>query len=159
MDPKASRILTKADIVKIIGSYIKLERAGDNYRAKCPFHGDKDPSLSVSPKLNIFKCFGVSCEAGGNVATFISLYEDVTYNEALAVLAKKLGHPEWVPEFEAREFKNIYDINEFVLKLYQDILFNKTPISERARLYLKERRITQETASLFGLGYSTNTWK
>jgi len=154
----SSRILAQVDIVEVINTYISLEKAGDNYRSKCPFHYDSDPSMSVSPKLGIFKCFGAGCGVGGNAAIFVSKYEDVTYNQALSLLAEKIGRADLAPDFRRREFKDVFEINQAALKLYQSTLFQKDEGSEKARMHLRERRITQETAKLFELGYGPNSW-
>jgi len=154
---KAKELLAKADIVQIIGSYIEITPKGDDYRAVCPFHRDSDPSLSISPKRGIYKCFG--CGAGGNVANFIGRYEGIEYYDALALLATKLGVPGWAEELKAKEFTNIFELNNFVKELYYDVLFNDTPLSKAARQFLRERRITQETAKFFNVGYAPNTWQ
>lgn len=154
----AADILAKVDIASIIKSYIKLTPAGDNFKARCCFHRDNFPSLSVSPRLGIFKCFSPQCDAKGNAANFISLYENISYYEALAILAKKIGRPDLAPRMKSLEFETIFEMNEHVLGLYQRLLFSRTPLSNRGREFIKSRRITQETARHFGLGYSPNNW-
>lgn len=155
---QSARILSRVNIVDIIKTYLPLEKRGENYRAKCPFHTDNDPSFSVSPRLGIFKCFGVGCEASGNVANFVALYDNITYTQALAKLAEEIGRPDLAPQARTIEFGDVLEINELVLNLYQKALFTKSDVSQRARMNLRERRITQETAKLFGLGYSPNSW-
>jgi len=157
-DDKSRRLLNSVDIVDLISKYIRLEKIGDNYRSKCPFHADEDPSLSVSPNLGIFKCFGAGCGMAGNAANFIQYYEDVNYHEALIILAEKIGKPHLAPKVEPQKFESVFEVNKLVLKLYQDMLFTKSELSENARLQLRDRRITQETAKLFGVGYSPNAW-
>jgi len=155
---QTQEILARVDIVDVIKKYLPLEKAGDNYRSKCPFHTDSDPSLSVSPKLGIFKCFGAGCGKGGNAANFIQNYEDIPYHQALVQLAKLIGRPDLAPAEEKKGFEAIFEINQIVSQLYRDILFTKSELSEKARLNLRERRITQETARRFNLGYSPNSW-
>jgi len=155
---KSIALLNLVSIVDLISKYIKLEKIGDNYRAKCPFHADEDPSFSVSPNLGIFKCFGAGCGVAGNAANFIQHYEDVNYHEALSILAEKVGKPHLAPNLEPQKFETVFEVNEMVLKLYQDMLFTKTEFSQNARTQLRNRRITQETARLFGVGYSPNAW-
>jgi DNA primase catalytic core len=158
MREKAARILALVNIVDIVKNYIPLEKFGENYRSKCPFHHDTDPSLSVSSKLGIFKCFGAGCGVGGNAAIFISKYEDITYAQALAILAEKIGRADLAPNFKKREFNDVFEVNDLVLELYKRVLFTKDSVSEKARGALRDRRITQETAKLFDLGYSPNSW-
>ena len=152
-------ILAQVDIIEVIGKYIKLEKAGENYRSKCPFHTDSDPSLSVSPRLGIFKCFGAGCGKGGNTANFLQYYEDIPYQHALVKLAELIGRSDLIPKQKSSEgFEDIYEINNIVLQLYQQLLFTKTELSEKARYSLRERRITQDTAKRFNLAYSPTSW-
>lgn len=153
----SAEILADVDIAQIIGEYLTLEQRGDNHWAICPFHPDKNPSLSVSPRLGIFHCFSSGCGVGGNVAKFISLFEGLSYNQALAIIARKVGKNHLVPEVtEAAE--DIFEINQIVGDLYSQVLFGSSRLNKRAREFLRDRRITQETARLFGLGYSPNSW-
>lgn len=157
MSSLTSKVLAKVDIVKLIGEYISIEKYGDSYRALCPFHPDKDPSFSVSPRLQIFRCFGSGCQVGGNAINFVALYEGISYYQALTVIARKIGRPDLAPD-KTEKITDIFEINERVLSLYQTALFTQSALSEKARMNLKDRRITQETARLFGLGYSPNSW-
>ncbi len=157
MSTRTAEILADVDIVQIIGEYLTLEQRGDNYWAICPFHPDKNPSLSVSPKLGIFHCFGGGCQVGGNAAKFISLFEGLSYGHALAIIARKVGKGHLAPEV-VEEAKDIFEINEIVGNLYSQVLFSNSELSKRAREFLRDRHITQETARLFGLGYSPNSW-
>ena len=84
-----NEIRSKVDIVKIISSYIPLTQKGKNYFGVCPFHDDTNPSMSVSPDKQIYKCF--SCGASGNVFDFVMNYEHVSFKEALGILAEKAG--------------------------------------------------------------------
>ena len=84
-----NEIRASADIVSIIGSYIPLTQKGKNYVGVCPFHDDHSPSMSVSPDKQIYKCF--ACGASGNVFTFVSEYENVSFIEAVRIVASKCG--------------------------------------------------------------------
>ena len=158
MHRESTELFSHIQIEEVIKEYLPLQPIGENYRAKCPFHHDSDPSMVVSPKIGIFKCFGAGCGATGNAASFISKYDDIPYPLALAQLAEKIGKPHLAPKARAKEFSNVFEINEFALSLYSNTLFQKDSISENARMALRDRRITQETAKLFQLGYSPNNW-
>ena len=84
-----AKIRQQADIVEIIGDYIPLTQRGKNYFGICPFHQDHSPSMSVSREKQLFKCF--SCGAAGNVFKFVSDYENISYYEAVAKVANKIG--------------------------------------------------------------------
>jgi DNA primase len=85
MNDQVAEVKNKTDIVSIIGGRIELKKAGRNYKALCPFHGEKTPSFMVSPELQIFKCFG--CGEGGDVFAFLKEYEGMEFGEALRFLA------------------------------------------------------------------------
>ncbi|KKR26928.1 MAG: primase protein [Microgenomates group bacterium GW2011_GWC1_39_7b] len=85
MDNQVAEIKSKIDIVSIIGERIDLKKAGRNYKANCPFHGEKTPSFMVSPELQIFKCFG--CSESGDAFSFLEKYEGMDFPEALKYLA------------------------------------------------------------------------
>lgn len=153
----SAEILADVDIVEILGDYLKLEPRGENYWGLCPFHPDKNPSLSVNQRLGIFHCFSSGCNVGGNAAKFISLLEGISYGRALGIIARKMGKSHLAPEV-VEDAKDIFEINEIVGNLYTQVLFSSPKFSKRAREFLRDRHITQETARLFGLGYSPNSW-
>ena len=155
---ESSQLFTLISIEEVIKDYLPIQKIGENYRCKCPFHHDADPSLVISPRLGIFKCFGSGCGATGNAATFISKFEDIPYPLALAQLAEKINRPDLAPKAHHKQFNNVFEINQFTLNLYEQNLFTKNDLSTNARLALRDRRITQETAKLFQLGYSPNSW-
>ena len=99
-------IINTANIVDVIGDYVKLKKAGVNYKGVCPFHGDKDASLVVSPAKNIWKCFG--CGKGGNVITFVKEHEGISFFEAVKLVASKynITVPEREPTMNGRKRKS-----------------------------------------------------
>src|SRR5690242_3739539 len=86
---QVAEIRSKSDIVSLIQGCISLKKAGRNFKANCPFHGEKTPSFVVSPERQIWHCFG--CQKGGDVYSFLMEYERVEFPEALRILAEKAG--------------------------------------------------------------------
>ena len=84
-DSIIEQVRSSNDIVDIVGRYVRLTKKGSNYFGLCPFHGEKTPSFSVSPRKQIYYCFG--CGAGGNVISFLMEYENYSFTEALKALA------------------------------------------------------------------------
>ncbi len=143
--------IRKIDIVKEISSYIELKRSGSNYLGRCPFHDDSTPSLSVSEQKQIWKCFG--CGKGGDVVKFVSLYENISYMEALSKLAIKYNLPINL-KTEEKDSK-IYEVMSLVSGFYHEEL-TKNP---KAIDYLMKRSINPKTIEEFELGYSPNHYK
>jgi DNA primase len=152
------QILDRCDIVEVISSYIPLRRAGRNYKALCPFHHEKTPSFLVNPEKGIFHCFG--CGVGGNVFSFIMKYERLEFPEVAKMLAKKTGVA--LPERSPRDsgasslINGIYKIHEFATAHFQNMLMS--PSGKRARDYLANRGLQNETISKFKLGFAPSAW-
>jgi len=153
-----SQIKEKLDIVDVIGGYITLKKSGRNYKALCPFHGEKTPSFMVSPELQIYKCFG--CGESGDIFTFVEKMEGVDFGAALETLAEKAGVKLEKENFDdtSQQKKKIYFVNELTLKFYQYLLL-KHPAGGEALKYLKQKRkFTEETIKDWGLGYAPKKW-
>lgn len=145
------------DIVSVIGQYVKLEKKGANYFGLCPFHGEKTASFSVSPRKQICYCFG--CQKGGDVIKFISEYEQVSFKEAVKILADR-AHitlpeervtPEAMKRKELRE--RLLGIQKEAAYFYHDRLM--MPDGAPGLEYLsKKRQLGKGTITHFGLGYS-----
>jgi DNA primase len=143
------------DIVAVIGQHLPLRKAGQNYRALCPFHQEKTPSFNVNPQKQIWHCFG--CGKGGNVFTFLTEYEKVSFGQAVRDLAKKAGIR--IPELPGEKPEGhdlLYQANEFAARFFQSVLGGDAGAA--AREYLDRRGIKQETVELFRLGYAPNAW-
>jgi len=157
MSQEIEEIKKRVDIVDLVSSYVKLTKAGRNYRARCPFHQEKTPSFNVSPELQIYKCFG--CQRGGDIFSFYQEIEGVEFGEALKDLAEragvKLSHQK--PQRGAREISALLEINNTALKFFRYLL-KKHPVGEKARLYLKQRGIKPSTIDQFELGYAHKSW-
>ncbi len=152
-DAEINDIRAKANIVDIIGGYIPLTQRGKNYLCVCPFHDDHSPSMSVSAEKQIYKCF--SCGETGNVFTFVSKYEGVSFIEAVAIVAAKCG----LKLSETTFNNNFTDVNkteheimDLAEKFFQNNL--KTSFGETAMAYLKDRGINNDIIKDFGIGLS-----
>lgn len=154
MQDNVSKIKDKLNIVDVVSAYLKLEKAGANLKAPCPFHNEKTPSFFISPDRGTFKCFG--CGAGGDIFTFVEQFEGVDFNGALKILAEKAG-VELVkenPQFKD-ERDRIYAIMEEATVYFQGVLANK----KDALIYLEKRGISLETIKKFRIGFVENEWK
>ena len=145
------------DIVSVIGQYVRLEKKGANYFGLCPFHGEKTPSFSVSPRKQIYNCFG--CGKGGNVYSFIMEYENVSFPESVRILAKKANIS--LPEYISPENKAEKEQKDRILAIYKDAAYYYhdclyTPEGKQGLMYLTEKRLlSRATITHFGLGYSS----
>lgn len=144
-------INNKTDIVALVSSYVKLERRGKNYFGLCPFHDDSDPSMSVNPEMNFFKCF--SCGVGGGPIKFYQEINHVTFNQAVAALAEPLGIKVNFKKANTRPSLPEHEILEEVNKFYQYTLKN-SKLGVAALNYLKERKLKDETINHFQIGLS-----
>lgn len=147
-------IKEKIDIVQVIGSYIEVKPAGRNFKARCPFHGEKTPSFMISPDRQTWHCFG-SCNEGGDVFSFLMKYENIEFYEALKILAEKAGVElkKLSPE-DQKQFGVLYDINDAVKEFYKQELQKNPKVFE----YIKSRGLTEETIKEFELGFAPQAW-
>lgn len=155
------QVRAHSDIVSIINDYVTLKRKGKNYWGVCPFHGEKTPSFSVNQDKQFFYCFG--CGAGGNVFTFISKKEGISFTEAVKKLALRAGIP--VPEGEKtpeerrleQERSELLAVLKYTTALFHSNLL-KSSAAEAARQYLKKRGILPQTIEKFQLGFAPAEW-
>ena len=151
----------QADIVRIVGDYIKLKKAGaQNYSGLCPFHGEKTPSFSVHATRQFYHCFG--CGVSGDVFSFVQKIENITFPEALRLVAQKLGIPlpkaTYSSPGEARDAKlraQLLDAQERAATFFQECL--KRPEGARAREYLAGRGLDEETIARFRIGFAPDS--
>ena len=130
-------IIEKADIVEVIGEYVKLEKKGNDYKGLCPFHNDSNPSLSVSPAKKIYKCF--SCNEAGNAVRFIEKIKNVNYIEALKILADKYNVKMDIKENPLFEkFKKGYSIMKEATNVYEFYLKNTIEAEEEINIENEE---------------------
>lgn len=154
-------LLARTNIVDIINSRVKLKKAGQNYQACCPFHNEKTPSFSVSPKKQFYHCFG--CGAHGNVITFLMEYDKMDFVEAIEELASLQGVE--VPREESngqyntnnsanyRSKRDLHQLMHDIAQFYQQQLTQSLP----AQAYLQQRGLSAEIIQRFAIGFSTNT--
>ena len=145
-----NEIRNKTDIVDVVSRYVNLTKRGKNYIGVCPFHDDHSPSMSVSPEKQIFTCF--SCGATGNVFTFVSDYEKISFIDAVKLLGEKLGINIGNNVVTKKEKDDYFDIYSLAGKFYQNSLF--TSLGKNAIEYLEDRRIDKDTIKKFGIGLS-----
>jgi len=152
-------IRQSVDIIDVVSEFVTLNKRGRNFMGLCPFHDDHSPSMNVSQEKQIYKCF--SCGAGGNVYTFLTELEKISFIEAVRKLAEQanIPLPEDRPEDNGSQevFDTLYGANELALKYFKHML-QTDPSGEPAREYLKSRGITEEIIENFSLGYAPNSW-
>jgi DNA primase len=152
------QILSRLDIVEVIGSFVKLKKRGANYLGNCPFHNERTPSFTVSPSKEIYKCFG--CGKSGNTVSFLMEHEKLSYAEALRWLAAKYNveveETESSPEQKLLQqtAESLHIINAFAQKFYAMQLLETEEGKANGLSYLKERGFSNDTILKFGLGYA-----
>lgn len=156
-DPIIRQIKDTVDIVSLVGQYLQVHRVGNRFKALCPFHDDRNPSLDINPQRQSFKCW--ACGAGGDCIEFVRLYERVDFPEAIRILADRLGIrlPERRGSGKAKTSveggpskADLFRVLEWVGGYYRAALETET----EALAYLEGRGLRPETVQTFGLGYS-----
>jgi DNA primase len=156
MSSAAETIKDRLGIVEVVSSYIKIDKAGGNYKGRCPFHNEKTPSFFVSPARNSYYCFG--CAQKGDIFTFVQEFEKVDFVGALKILAEKAG-------VELQQFKNenkgendrLRSVLELSTVFYESNLH--APKNAKALSYLKERGLTDKTIQDWRIGFADNEWR
>jgi DNA primase len=151
-------IRVRADIVELVGQFVKLKRAGENWKGLCPFHTEKTPSFTVNPKRNIYHCFG--CGAGGDAFSFLMRQDRVAFPEAVRALAERAGVA--LPDVGARapeadgRLELLRRAMALAAEFYTRSLWERG--GEKARAYLEQRGVDGDVAKRFGLGYAPEGW-
>lgn len=151
-------LLERADIVDIVGRFVSLHKSGANFFGLCPFHPDQNPSMSVSPKKKIFRCF--SCGASGNVINFVQKFKKISYGEAIREVAKMSGYSEAdINKFLSKQNKNyspanmkLFDLNADANDLFKTLLYNED--NKQYLQYLYDRKLSDDTIRKFEIGFA-----
>lgn len=150
-------VLLRADIVDVLGEYVNLKKGGANYKGLCPFHNEKTPSFTVSPAKGLYYCFG--CQASGNVARFLMQHENLSFPDAVRLLAARYGVsiPEPASDHRVDALKPFYALHQAATNFFHQCLL-RDPVAQPARLYCRERQMSSEMATRFALGYAPDAW-
>lgn len=153
-DKTIDLVRDKADIVEVLGQYLGLKRAGRNFKAICPFHSEKTPSLIVSPEKQLFKCFG--CGEGGNVFSFLMKYEGISFIDAVRSLADQFQIEIVEDKSSTKDDQERDDLLEihhhFTQFFHQYLVSGKKSI--QAKSYLEQRGLSLKILKKFKVGYS-----
>lgn len=160
MNSEIEQIKSRLNIVDVVGEYIKLKKAGINYRALCPFHNEKTPSFFVSPSRQMWHCFG-GCNEGGDIFKFVMKIEGIEFIDALKLLAKKAGVQLKTSSKKYEEIKTqrekLLDICKKATIFFSTQL-NKSKTGLEAKDYLMKRGLKEETIKEWKIGYAPSTW-
>jgi len=154
----AEKVKQQADIVRVIGEYVPLKKAGQNFRGLCPFHAEKTPSFNVHPSKQIYHCFG--CGQGGDVFKFVMEMEKCAFPESIRIVAEKCGIAIPRPKERSPEEHKENQQRALLLEIHREAqtFFVKqlegTLEGKAARAYLEDRGLDQDGVSRFGIGYA-----
>ncbi|MFP3949225.1 MAG: DNA primase [Longimicrobiales bacterium] len=158
-DDVVEEIRSRADLVDVIGEFVRLKKSGKDYRGLCPFHDEKTPSFYVVPSKGFYNCFG--CGASGDVFSFLMERQGMDFVEAVKWVGRRSG-------VEVREVRTgaeeddhdrrLYEANAFARRFYRERLEDEEE-GRAARSYLEERGIGEEAVERYGLGYAPDGWR
>lgn len=156
MSSNVEKIKERLGIEEVVGSYIKLEKAGKNLKGKCPFHNEKTPSFYVTPERGTYHCFG--CGAGGDIFSFVEQFEGLDFMGSLKLLAERSGV---ALEFDKSTQEHRSEKEKLLAIMEDATVFFEGGLahSDEARDYLKKRGIKEETAKNFRIGYIPADWR
>jgi DNA primase len=154
----AERVKQQADIVRVIGEYVRLKKSGQNFTGLCPFHAEKSPSFAVHPVKQIYHCFG--CGAGGDVFKFVMEMDKVAFPEAIRVVAEKCGIAIPRPKASSPEERKENQQRTLLVEMHREAQtffvqqLGGTLEGKAARAYLEDRGLDKDAIARFGIGYA-----
>ena len=151
MNPK-DQVKENLSITDVVSTYIRLEKSGSQFRARCPFHNERTPSFYVSPERKSFHCFG--CQVHGDIFTFVEKIENIPFFEALKILADRAGVTLTSTQQNKEETRLVSLLKDATIH-FENNLQN----SPEAKQYLLERGFTEDTIKTFHVGYAKNEWR
>lgn len=156
MDSPVEEIKSRLNIVDVVGEYVKLQKAGANWKANCPFHHEKSPSFMVNEEKQIYHCFG--CNKGGDVLSFVMEIESLDFKETLKILAEKAGVQlaNFNPKVQ-NEKNKVLEALELATQFYEKQLWDGVG-KEKILKYLSDRGISTDSIRKFRLGYAPDGW-
>jgi DNA primase len=161
MNSPVQKIKERLSIEEVVSSYIKLEKAGANLKAKCPFHNEKTPSFFISPDRGTYYCFG--CGASGDIFTFVEEFEGLDFKGALRLLADRAGVQLEAYSQEMKDAKDrtqsekerLYEVMEEAVKFFENNLVKNREVLQ----YLKNRELNEKSIKDFRIGFVKNDWR
>jgi DNA primase len=154
----ADRVKQQADIVRVVGEYVRLKKSGQNFTGLCPFHSEKTPSFAVHPVKQIYHCFG--CGVGGDVFSFVMEMDKITFPEAVRAVAEKCGIAVPAPRERSPEERRENQLRSALVDLHKEAAaffvqqLNGTPEGRAAKAYLLDRGLDSEAVARFGIGFA-----
>jgi len=154
----ADKVKQQADIVRVIGEYVRLKKSGQSFQGLCPFHQERSPSFNVNPTRQMFYCFG--CNKGGDIFTFVQEMEKCEFPEAVRLVAEKCGISIPQPKLRSPEERRENQARAALLEMHREAqsFFAKqlatTAEGKAAAAYLQDRGLNAETIVGFGIGYA-----
>jgi DNA primase len=160
MSDTVEQIKSRLDIVDVISGYLKVQKSGANWKARCPFHNEKTPSFYISPERQSWHCFG--CAKGGDMFSFVQEIEGVEFVESMRILAAKAGVQiaQYRPQerTERDERQRLLAVAELAAKFFAHQLWHG-PAGAKALAYLRERGLEDGTITAWRLGWAPNDWR
>ncbi len=154
----ADRVKQQADIVRVVGEYVRLKKTGQNFSGLCPFHSEKTPSFAVHPVKQIYHCFG--CGVGGDVFKFVMEIEKCAFPDAIRIVAEKCGIPMPAPRERSPEERRENQQRSALVEMHREAAafftrqMNDTAEGRAARGYLEDRGLDREAIARFGIGFA-----
>src|ERR1700676_3490777 len=154
----ADRVKQQADIVRVVGEYVRLKKSGQNFSGLCPFHSEKTPSVALSATKQFYYCFG--CGVGGDVFKFVMEMDKITFPESVRAVAEKCGIAIPAPRERSPEERKENQQRTSLVELHKEAAaffvqqLNSTPEGRAAKAYLLDRGLDSDAMARFGIGFA-----